>query len=256
MTEPLIIVNDLSYRPAGPSSPRILHRVNLEIRTGERIAIIGANGSGKTTFLKLMSGWRTPQCQVEGDISTSEILAQRRGAIGYVRQRSALFPWLNVRQNVGFSAALNESPIAGEDRRLDEHLADFGCASLARRHPAQLSGGETQRVALAQSLFSCPSLLLLDEPFSAMDVSVKTAMVNKLRELWREHGFAVILVSHDFRDVLRLADRIYVLSYGEKGSTISRKVFEVDDSKRSDTSFIKDMLWAMSEATNYKLISK
>lgn len=253
MAEPLITLKDLTYRPSGETGTTVLHRVNLEIRAGERVAIIGANGSGKTTLLKLISGDRLLGGHLDGEVITNETLTRRRGAIGYVRQRPVLFPWLNVRQNIGFSTSLSGAAVQ-DGGQLDAHLVQFGCASLARKYPAQLSGGEAQRAALAQSLFPCPTLLLLDEPFSAMDVPVKTVMMDSLRSLWQDHGFAVALVSHDFRDVLRLADRIFVLGRSERGSTITKEI-RVEAEQRADPPYIKEMLWSMSEATNYQLPS-
>ncbi len=255
MPDSLVTITDLSYRPADGLRTPILRRVGLEILPGERVAIIGANGSGKTTLLKLISGARMPGGAVDGEIIISDTLMHRRGAIGYARQRPALFPWLNVKQNIGFGTASNTAAAHGKDGRLDAHLAKFGCAGLARKYPAQLSGGEAQRVALAQSLYPCPALLLLDEPFSAMDGPVKTAMADCLGDLWRVHGFAAVLVSHDFRDVLQMADRVYVLGRGgDTGSTITRQ-FKVEPELRTEPAYIKEMLWAMSEATNYQLHS-
>lgn len=253
MPDNLVNIQALSFHSQGDPSAHILNNVTFSIAPRDKIALIGANGSGKTTLLRLLSGDRHIGGAMQGSISFSGLLKSRTGAVGYVRQRPSLFPWLRIDQNIAFGTTLSGGKVL-DHCDLTAHMSAFDCLELARKYPVHLSGGETQRVALAQALFSCPTLLLLDEPFSAMDVPTKTSMVCRLRSMWEEHEFAMVLVGHDFRDIIRLADRVVVLRRNSKGSTITKE-FSISDKEREAPSFIKQMLWEMSEATSNNPIS-
>jgi ABC-type nitrate/sulfonate/bicarbonate transport system ATPase subunit len=252
MVEPLITIKSLFYRPAESPNRPILRNVTLSIGDRERVAIIGANGCGKTTLLRLISGDRHMNRIEVGSIRPSESLTRRPGAIGFVRQRPMLFPWLRIRENIAFGMASNSTDDLTVEQRKTKYVELFKCDDLKHKYPFQLSGGETQRAALAQALSTRPVLLLLDEPFSAMDVKNKDAMIDLLSKLAYDDRFGIIFVSHDYRDVIRLADRVLVLVRGKAGSSIFRE-FVIPASKREDQPFLKELLWTLSEAANTRL---
>ena len=254
MVEPLITIESLSYCPAESPNDAILRDVTLSIGDRERLAIIGANGCGKTTLLRLISGDRHMNRIAMDRIRPNKSLTSRHGTIGFVRQRPMLFPWLRVRENIAFGMTSNATDDLTVEQKRAEYLRLFQCDDIKRKYPFQLSGGETQRVALAQALSTRPLLLLLDEPFSAMDVKKKHAMIDLLSNLSHKEGFGVVFVSHDYRDVIKFADRVLVLARSKagSGSTVLRE-FVIPAHKREDQPFLKELLWTLSEAANTRL---
>jgi len=195
----------------------VLEGVELDAEAGSLTAILGASGSGKTTLLRLVAGFERPDAgtielggrMVEG----SRFVPPERRGIGYVPQDGALFPHLSVGGNVAFGLR-NGRRGAGADRRVEEMLALVGLAGFEKRVPHQLSGGERQRVALARALASDPSLVLLDEPFSSLDVELRTSMRREVVEVLDKAGVTAILVTHDQDEALSIADRVAVLQHG------------------------------------------
>jgi iron(III) transport system ATP-binding protein len=196
----------------------VLDGVALHAEPGSLTAILGASGSGKTTLLRLIAGFDRADAGtidlggrvVEGP--RAFVRPERRG-IGYVPQEGALFPHLTVRGNVSFGLR-NGRRGADAERRVEELLALVGLAGFEKRVPHQLSGGERQRVALARALASDPSLVLLDEPFSSLDVELRTSMRREVVEVLRRTGVTAILVTHDQDEALSIADRVAVLQHG------------------------------------------
>jgi iron(III) transport system ATP-binding protein len=192
----------------------VLDGVTLDAPAGSLIAILGASGSGKTTLLRLIAGFDRAEAgtielggrMVEGP--RAFVPPERRG-IGYVPQEGALFPHLNVGRNVAFGLRGGNS-----DRRVEELLALVGLAGFEKRVPHQLSGGERQRVAVARALASDPALVLLDEPFSSLDVELRTSMRREVVEVLRTAGVTAVLVTHDQDEALSIADRVAVLQHG------------------------------------------
>jgi molybdate transport system ATP-binding protein len=187
-------------------------RVDLELAVGrETVALVGPSGAGKTTVLRAVAGLLRPE---RGRISLGETvwLDTERGinrppeerSVGYLFQDYALFPHMSVRKNVAFGGAT----------RVDELLERFGIRHLARARPGDVSGGERQRVALARAVARDPSVLLLDEPLSALDAHTRTAVRAELHELLREVRLPTLIVTHDFEDAAALADRIGVILDG------------------------------------------
>jgi molybdate transport system ATP-binding protein len=207
MAEELI----LSLRKRFPGGLELLCRETLRMDGARLTVLFGPSASGKTTLLRCLAGLEHPD---EGTITwrgeswfSSEVCRppQSRG-VGYVTQESALFPHLSVRANVAFG--VNSTP------RVAEMLALFGIEALARRRVAELSGGEKQRVALARAVARQPRLLLLDEPFSALDAPTRTQLRSELRERLRRLKIPAILVTHDRSEAMALADELLVLSAG------------------------------------------
>jgi len=193
----------------------VLRGVDLEVPAGSLTAVLGLSGCGKTTLLRVVAGFERAE---RGEISLGgrvlddgrSYVAPERRSVGYVPQEGALFPHLDVAGNVGFglSRAERRSGI------VPELLEMVGIAPLSKRMPHQLSGGEQQRVALARALARRPQALLLDEPFSSLDASLRTHVREEVQGLLREQGVTTVLVTHDQEEALSLADSVAVLRDG------------------------------------------
>jgi sulfate transport system ATP-binding protein len=196
-----------------------LHDVSLDIRSGELIALLGPSGSGKTTLLRLIAGLERPTAGriFFGDVDASEKSVQERN-IGFVFQHYALFRHMTILENVAFGLKVrprSSRPANGEIRRRALELLDLvQLAGLEKRYPSQLSGGQRQRVALARALAIEPKVLLLDEPFGALDAQVRRELRKWLREIHDRTGHTTVFVTHDQEEALELADRLCVMSQG------------------------------------------
>jgi sulfonate transport system ATP-binding protein len=177
----------------------VLDGLQLELRAGEFVALLGKSGCGKSTLLRAFAGL---DADVEGEIDVPEERA-------VVFQDARLLPWKRVWRNVALGL-----PRADARRRADAALAEVGLTGHARAWPGTLSGGESQRVALARALVREPQLMLLDEPFGALDALTRIKMHALLVNLWRKHQPAVLLVTHDVDEAILLADRVLVLEDG------------------------------------------
>ena len=196
-----------------------LHDVSLDIRSGELIALLGPSGSGKTTLLRLIAGLETPSSGqiMFGDEDASHKSVQDRN-VGFVFQHYALFRHMTVLENVGFGLRVRPRatrPSRTENqRRSRELLRLVQLDGLENRYPSQLSGGQRQRVALARAMAIEPKVLLLDEPFGALDAQVRKDLRRWLREIHDETGHTTVFVTHDQEEALELADRVVVMSQG------------------------------------------
>jgi sulfate transport system ATP-binding protein len=196
-----------------------LDDVSLDIAPGEFVALVGPSGSGKTTLLRILAGLDYPD---EGSVTQNgqDFLAAsaRERNVGLVFQHYALFRHLTVRENVAFGLRVrprSRRPSREQIRvRVDELLKRVQLAELGNRYPSQLSGGQRQRVALARALAVEPDVLLLDEPFGALDAQVRTSLRRWLRELHEELDLTTVFVTHDQEEALELADRIVVMNNG------------------------------------------
>jgi sulfate transport system ATP-binding protein len=197
-----------------------LHDVSLGIRSGELIALLGPSGSGKTTLLRLIAGLEQP---TEGSIFFGEEDASNKTVqernVGFVFQSYALFRNMNILENISFGLKVRPRatrPPRGEIRRRALELLDLvQLSGLEKRFPNQLSGGQRQRVALARALAIEPRVLLLDEPFGALDAQVRRELRKWLREIHDRTGHTTIFVTHDQEEALELADRLVVMSQGK-----------------------------------------
>ena len=193
----------------------VLQGIDLEVQPGSLTAVLGLSGCGKTTLLRVIAGFeRAERGSVSLGAQTLEdgrtYLAPEQRSIGYVPQEGALFPHLSVQDNVGFGLSRRER--RGE--RVAGLLEMVGIAPLAKRLPHELSGGEQQRVALARALARRPQALLLDEPFSSLDASLRSRVREEVHALLREQGVTTVLVTHDQEEALSLADAVAVLRDG------------------------------------------
>ena len=196
-----------------------LRDVSLDIRSGELIALLGPSGSGKTTLLRLIAGLELPsQGKIFfGDMDASEKTVQERN-IGFVFQHYALFRHMTILDNISFGLKVRPRatrPPTGEIRRRAMELLDLvQLSGLEKRYPNQLSGGQRQRVALARALAIEPGVLLLDEPFGALDAQVRRELRRWLREMHDRTGHTTVFVTHDQEEALELSDRLCVMSQG------------------------------------------
>jgi sulfonate transport system ATP-binding protein len=186
---------------------RALADVNLAVRAGEIVALIGGSGCGKTTLLRLVAGLdRASQGAIRLD---GDAVTEPHPAIGIVFQEPRLLPWLNVADNVGFG--LDSVPAAERRARVAHALDKVGLTDHATRWPRDLSGGQQQRVAIARAFVTNPRVLLLDEPFSALDAFTRASLHEHLLALWEETRPTVLLVTHDVGEAVALADRAVVM---------------------------------------------
>ena len=197
-----------------------LRNVSLDIRSGELIALLGPSGSGKTTLLRLIAGLESPTAGsiYFGDEDASHKSVQERN-VGFVFQHYALFRHMTVAENIGFGLKVRKGgtrPPQGEIRRRALELLDLvQLSGLENRYPNQLSGGQRQRVALARAMAIEPKVLLLDEPFGALDAQVRRELRRWLREIHDATGHTTVFVTHDQEEALELADRVVVMSQGD-----------------------------------------
>ena len=188
---------------------KVLDDISLSIKPGEFVSIVGASGCGKSTLLRLIIG-------LEGEYE-GEILLDGQRIVGtsldrgIVFQEHRLFPWLTVEQNVGLGLLNAPGTQAEKDRNVAEHIALVGLKGFETAYPHQLSGGMSQRVAIARALVNRPEVLLLDEPFGALDALTRSYLQQELERIWRAEGITAILVTHDVEEAVYLGDRIVVM---------------------------------------------
>ncbi len=184
--------------------------LTFDIPQGEFCAIVGPTGSGKSTTLSLVAGLDVPS-RGEVTVLGEPVNGVSRSA-GYMFQTDAVFPWKNVVDNVATGPIYRGMPRAEAQRRARDWIARVGLAGFEDRYPYQLSGGMRKRVSLAQSLINEPRILLMDEPFAALDVQTRTLMENELLELWSQTSASVVFVTHDLEEAIALADRVLVFT--------------------------------------------
>ena len=189
---------------------RALDGVDLEVLRGEFVCVVGASGSGKSTLLSLVAGLSSP---TEGEIRLDGVPVTGPGPDrGLVFQHGALYPWRSVEKNVAFGLELLPVDAAERAKRVDWYLAETGLDAVRRSLPKQLSGGQKQRVAIARALACEPEVLLLDEPFGALDVQTKEDMQVMVRQVWADTGTTVLMVTHDVEEAVFLGGRVVVLA--------------------------------------------
>jgi sulfate transport system ATP-binding protein len=191
-----------------------LDRVSLDIPAGSLTALLGPSGSGKSTLLRVIAGLEVPDAgsvTIDGT-DVGRVPPQRRG-VGFVFQHYAAFKHMSVHENVAFGLRVRKRPKAAADARVRELLSLVGLDGLGARYPGQLSGGQRQRMALARALAVEPSVLLLDEPFGALDAQVRRELRRWLRRLHEEVAVTTVMVTHDQEEALEVADRIAVMDH-------------------------------------------
>jgi NitT/TauT family transport system ATP-binding protein len=189
-----------------------LRDLDLTVAPGEFCAVVGPTGCGKSTTLALVSGLEPPS---EGEVKVfGEPVNGIAEGIGYVFQSDAVFPWKTVLENVAAGPRYRGASNRDARERARDWLSRVGLTGFEDRYPYQLSGGMRKRVALAQSLINGPRILLMDEPFSALDVQTRSLMENELLGLWAASSASVVFVTHDLEEAISLSDRVFVITAG------------------------------------------
>lgn len=194
---------------------KALDNINLEIKKGSLVSLLGPSGSGKSTLLRAIAGLEPPdtgRIWISGEEATRKTVQDRN--IGFVFQHYALFKHLTIRENIAFGLRIRNAQKARTNARVNELLELIQLSGLGDRYPSQLSGGQRQRVALARALAVAPEVLLLDEPFGALDAKVRKDLRNWLRRLHDEVGLTAVLVTHDQEEAMEVSDEIVVMNKG------------------------------------------
>lgn len=207
----MVELNEVSLTYQSPDGEvEALRRVSFSVREGEFVSLVGPSGCGKSTLLSVIAGLESPstgQVLVDGDPVTAP-----SPKIGYMPQKDQLFPWRTIWGNVTLGLELRGLNDAAHRERVEDLLERYGLSSFARKTPSQLSGGMRQRCALIRTLATAPRLLLLDEPFSALDYQTRLAVSADIYGIIRQEGKTALLVTHDISEAISLSDRIVVLS--------------------------------------------
>jgi NitT/TauT family transport system ATP-binding protein len=235
--EPAVVLTDVS-KVYGDASNAVhaLDEVNLTVSRGEFVCMLGASGCGKSTLLNILAGLDRPSR------GTSQVL----GRTGLMFQESALFPWLTVTGNVDLALKLRKVPKDRRKTRVAELLELVNLSEFAKKRPHELSGGMRQRVALARALAQDADVLLMDEPFGALDAMTRDVMHDELERLWTETGLTVVFVTHNVREAVRLGDRVVLLS-SRPGHVIQEFPIVDDRPRRIDSPVVANQAAAITD---------
>jgi osmoprotectant transport system ATP-binding protein len=231
MTQPadstVIEFTNVSYRLQ--DSRELIHKLNLTIHRGETLVLLGRSGSGKTTTLKLINNLLIPtegELKVENKATRDWDIIRLRRMIGYVIQETGLFPHFTVARNIGLVPSIENWPKEKIEARVKEMLHLVGLdAQLAARHPRELSGGQRQRVGVARALAADPPILLMDEPFGALDPVTRAELQREFIALQKSLQKTVVFVTHDLREALLLGTRIALMEDGKLVTVVTPKEF-------------------------------
>ncbi|WP_331377067.1 ABC transporter ATP-binding protein [Sinorhizobium chiapasense] len=209
--------------------------VNLKVADGEFLAIVGPTGCGKSTILNAIAGLLKP---ASGTVSIDgQPVRGIQNDIGYLFQQDALLPWKTAIENVELGPMFKGVGAAERRGQSMRWLAKVGLKGFEHRYPHQLSGGQRKRVQMAQALITGPKVILMDEPFSALDIHTRHLMQNELLRLWQEERRAVVMITHDLEEAIALGDRVVVLAAGPRSRVIDS--FPVDLERPRDVAEIK-----------------
>jgi NitT/TauT family transport system ATP-binding protein len=238
VVQPAIVVDGVSkiFGHSRASTPA-LDRVSLEIGTGEFVCIVGASGCGKSTLLNLVAGLDEP---------TAGTVARPAGDATLMFQESALFPWLTVERNVDLALRLAGMPKAERKGRIDGLLRLVRLEGFSDKRPHELSGGMRQRVALARALAQDRPILLMDEPFGALDAITRDVLHDELERVWSEARLTVLFVTHNVSEAVRLGDRVVVLS-SRPGRVAATFDIDIPRPRRIDTPEVGELSGAITD---------
>lgn len=212
-----------------------VREASVAVADGEFVSLVGPTGCGKSTLLNVAAGLLAPSA---GEVSVfGERLSGLNRHAGYLFQTDALLPWRTALDNVALGLQLRNTPKAESAARANDWLRRVGLAAHGGKYPHELSGGMRKRVALAQTLILDPKMLLMDEPFSALDVQTRSLMENELLALWSQDRKSVLFVTHDLEEAISLSDRVVVLSAGPASRPIAE--FAIDLPRPRDVAEIR-----------------
>ena len=227
---PRVRIDDIGKRYDGTQGPvQALEGVNFDVSAGEFVCIVGPSGCGKTTLFRIIAG-------LEPDRKSDPVEGPGPD-LGLVFQEYHLFPWRTVSGNVGFGLEQSGAPDDERNERVQELVDLVGLDGFEDSYPRDLSGGMKQRAALARALATDPSLLLMDEPFGAVDAQTKKMLQDELLDIWTETGKTILFVTHDVEEAVKLADRVVVM---DKEPGRVKEIVDVDvdrPRRRSDATF-------------------
>jgi len=234
MGAPCLSIDGVAMRFGnGASAVEALSSIDLAVEEREFVTIVGPSGCGKSTLLYLVGGFLVP--------TAGRLSLRGRPIAGpgpdrrIVFQRYSLFPWLTVRGNIGYGLEERGTPRAERDRIVAEHVKMVHLDGFEERYPRKLSGGMQQRVALAQALACGPDILLMDEPFGALDAQTRRILQDELRRIWRREGKTVLFITHDVEEAVALGTRIVVMAARPgRIKQVFARPFEVDDGDEYD----------------------
>jgi sulfonate transport system ATP-binding protein len=226
----MIWIKDLSVTYASMGEYyTALRNIDLELSIGETCAIIGPSGCGKSTLLKVLAGIIT---NFDGAVEiNAQPVMPRQQKIGFIPQNYGLLPWKNVAENIRLGVKIKHKKGVDDQETLDLLLQQLGLWGLENRYPGELSGGQQQRVALARAFLLKPDLLLMDEPFSALDAMTREDIQNVFLDVWRKYAVSTILVTHHVEEAVYLGRRIVILSAapGTVSTVIDNPLFGVEN---------------------------
>jgi len=233
---PRVRVDDISKHFEGETGPvRALDGVSFDVADGEFVCLVGPSGCGKTTLFRIIAGL---EAATSGAVYLDGERVEGPGPdLGLVFQEYHLFPWRTVADNVGFGLERQDVPASEREQRVDDLIEMVGLSGFGDTYPRDLSGGMKQRVALARALAVDPGLLLMDEPFGAVDAQTKKMLQSELLDIWSETGKTILFVTHDVEEAVKLADRVVVMG---KNPGHIHEIVDVDIERprsRSDDAF-------------------
>jgi len=243
------VVQEFDAPAGGGARTRALDAVNITVADHEIVGLVGPSGCGKSTILNLVAGFMRP--------TSGQVLVDGRPLAGIgperlvVFQTPALFPWLTVRDNVSFGPRMRGVPAKEYDGLARDIIADVGLAGFESHFPYQLSGGMRQRAQIARALVNKPEVLLLDEPFGALDAQTRLAMQSMLLGVWERYRATILFITHDVDEALFLSDRTYVLS--ARPGRVQREI-HVPFARPRDYSLLGDVDFARLKAEILSLL--
>lgn len=221
----------------GRSAVQALANVDLDVEKGSFVCLLGASGCGKSTLLNLVAGLYR--------LDTGEIDTGGR-SVGFVFQEAGLFPWLTVAQNIESSLRFHHVPKADRGARVTELLRLVHLEEFAHLRPHELSGGMQQRTSLARAMAQHTEILLMDEPFGALDAMSRSVLHQELEQIWERTGVTIIFVTHDVREAVALGDRVVLLS-SRPGRVIADQQIRIDRPRRPDSPEVNELAAEISE---------
>lgn len=238
-----------TFEDAQGNEVEVIKDITLDVRESEFISIVGPSGCGKTTMFNIISNLLPP---TSGDIVHRKMNYKRVGTnIGYMLQRDLLFPWRTILENVVLGLEIEGIPADLRKQKAMDYLQKYGLADFAKAYPHTLSGGMRQRVALIRTLITDPDIILLDEPFSALDYQTRLVLEEEIVSILRESGKTVVLITHDIGEAIAMSDRVAVMT---QRPTSVKKVYDVGLARkhgsclkaRNDPMYSKffDAIWA------------